>query len=136
MEGECPTLTFLMIDFQQFTVLLLVTSKHETIVWTWITCKNISCYMHDSVCWFFIVKKAKIFRGYVKHFWILAGGRKWRILIGLWNYVFWIAQPYFSNDIIKQSASFFFLLLRLSLMKKIKFIIKCYCFNHYNLSIL
>ena len=32
-----------------------------TIIWTGITCKKIPCYMHDSACRWFIVKKAKIF---------------------------------------------------------------------------
>ena len=42
------------------------------------------------------------------------------------NKLFWIAQPYFSTNIIKRNQCFF-LLLRL-LMKKIKFLITCYCF--------
>ena len=35
---------------------------------TGITCKKIPCYMRDSACRWFIVKKAEIFRSYVKHF--------------------------------------------------------------------
>ena len=58
-------------------------SYHGTIAQTGITCKEIPCYMHDSACWWFIVKKAKMFWSYVKHFWILAGVRKCRILTGL-----------------------------------------------------
>ena len=57
--------------------------KHGNIIRTGITCKEIPCYMRDSACRWFIVKKAKIFWSYVKHFWILAGVRKCRILIGL-----------------------------------------------------
>ena len=34
---------------------------HGTIIRTGITCKKISCYMRDSACRWFIVKKAKIF---------------------------------------------------------------------------
>ena len=35
--------------------------KHGTIIRTGITCKKIPCYMRDSACRWFIVKKAKIF---------------------------------------------------------------------------
>ena len=35
--------------------------NHETIIRTGITCKKIPCYMGDSACRWFIVKKAKIF---------------------------------------------------------------------------
>ena len=42
--------------------------KHGTIIRTGITCKKILCYMRDSACRWFIVKKAKIFQSYVKHF--------------------------------------------------------------------
>ena len=35
--------------------------NHETIKRTGITCKKIPCYMCDSACRWFIVKKAKIF---------------------------------------------------------------------------
>ena len=56
---------------------------HGTIIHTGITCKKILCYMSDSVCRWFIVKKAKIFWSYVKQFLILAGVRKCRILIDL-----------------------------------------------------
>ena len=34
---------------------------HGTIIRTGITCKKISCYMRNSACRWFIVKKAKIF---------------------------------------------------------------------------
>ena len=34
---------------------------HGTIIRTGITCKKIPCYMRDSACRWFIVKKAKIF---------------------------------------------------------------------------
>ena len=74
---------------------------HGTIIRTGITCKKISCYMRDSACRWFIVKKAKIFWSYVKYFWILVSVRKsWLVYA---NKLFWIAQPYFSTDIIKQS---------------------------------
>ena len=42
--------------------------NHGTIIRTGITCKKIPCYMRDSACRWFIVKKAKIFSSYVKHF--------------------------------------------------------------------
>ena len=36
--------------------------KHWTIIPTGITCKKISCYMHNSKCRWLIVENAKIFR--------------------------------------------------------------------------
>ena len=36
------------------------------LTWTGITCKKIPCYMCDSACRWFIVKKAKIFWMHVK----------------------------------------------------------------------
>ena len=45
----------------------IILSVHGTIIRTGITCKKISCYMPDSAYGWFIVKKAKIFCGYVKH---------------------------------------------------------------------
>ena len=42
--------------------------KHGTIIRTGITCKKIHCYMRDSACRWFIVKKDKIFGSYVKYF--------------------------------------------------------------------
>ena len=35
--------------------------EHGSIIRTRITCKKIPCYMRDSACRWFIVKKAKIF---------------------------------------------------------------------------
>ena len=54
-----------------------------TIIRTGKACNKIPCYIPDSACRWFIIKKAKIFWSYVKHFWDLAGVRKYRILIGL-----------------------------------------------------
>ena len=39
--------------------------------------------MCDSACRWFIIKKTKLFWSYVKHFLILAGVRKCRILVDL-----------------------------------------------------
>ena len=58
---------------------------HGAIIRTGIKCMKIPCYMRDSPCRWFIVKKAKIFWSYVKHFWIFTGVRKCKILIGLWK---------------------------------------------------
>ena len=44
------------------------TWEHETIIRTGITCKKTPCYMCDSACRWFIVKKVEVFRSYVKHF--------------------------------------------------------------------
>ena len=62
--------------------------NHGTIIRKGITCKKKSCYMRDSACRWFIVKKTKIFQSYVRHFWILAGVRKCRNLIGLCKQAF------------------------------------------------
>ena len=43
-------------------------AKHGTIIQTGITCKKILCYMCDSASRWPIVKNAKIFQSYVKHF--------------------------------------------------------------------
>ena len=59
--------------------------KHGTIIRTGIAWKKIPCYMHDSACRWFVVKKAKMFQSYVKHFWLVYA-----------NKPFWIAQSYFS----------------------------------------
>ena len=61
----------------------LIYVRHGTIIRTEITYKKMSCYMRDSACLWFIVKKAKVFWSYVKYFWILMGVKKSRILIGL-----------------------------------------------------
>ena len=47
-------------------------SNHGPTIQSGITCKEIPFYMRDSACRWFIVKKGKIFWGYVKHFWVLA----------------------------------------------------------------
>ena len=54
-----------------------------TIIKTGITCQKTPCYMRESACRWFIVKKAKIFRSYVKLLWIVVDVSKYRILIGL-----------------------------------------------------
>ena len=59
------------------------TCYHGTIMRTGITCKKIPCYMRNSACMWFVVKIAKMFWSYAKHFWILEGVRKCWILIGL-----------------------------------------------------
>ena len=59
-----------------------------TIMRTGITCKKIPCYMRDSVCRWFIVENAKIYRSYIKHFLIFPRERNCRILIGLCKEVF------------------------------------------------
>ena len=63
--------------------LLTELSANGTIIQTKITCKKIPCYMCDSACRWFIVKKTKIFWTHIKHFWIISGKRKSRILNGL-----------------------------------------------------
>ena len=57
--------------------------NHRTIIRTGITCKKIPCYMLDSACMWPIVENVKIFRSYVKYFWIFRNKRNCRLLIGL-----------------------------------------------------
>ena len=77
--------------------------EHGTIIRTRITCKEIPCYMRDSACRLFIVKKAKYFEVMLS---IFNFSRVWEN-VECWlvyaNKLFWIAQPYFSTDIIKRS---------------------------------
>ena len=77
--------------------------NHGTIVWTGIICKKIPCYLGDSACGWFIVKKVKYFEVTLN---IFEFSRVWEN-VESWlvyaNKLFWIAQPYFSTNIIKQS---------------------------------
>ena len=70
--------------------------------------------MRDSACRWFVVKKAKIFWRYVKRFWISRVWENVESWLVYTNKLFWIAQLCFSTNMIKQSASIFSLLLRLS----------------------
>ena len=54
---------------------------HETIIWTGVVCKKISKIFRISN--FEYIENAKIFRSYVKYFWIFPHERNSRILIGL-----------------------------------------------------
>ena len=47
--------------YQPWVIIEGTHPKHGTIIRTGITCKKIPCYMRDSACRWFIVKKAKIF---------------------------------------------------------------------------
>ena len=60
---------YLVTYNQQIT--FMIESNHETLIRRGITCKKIPCYLHDTACRWFFVKKAKIFWSYVKCFWIL-----------------------------------------------------------------
>ena len=64
-------------------VTLSLRIHHRAIIQIGIACKKISCYMRDSSCRWLIVECAKIFRSYVKHFWIFPREENCRILIGL-----------------------------------------------------
>ena len=61
---------------------------HENIIGTGIICKKIPCYMGDSAFRWFIFQNGKIFRSYVKYFWIFPRERNCRILICLCKEVF------------------------------------------------
>ena len=79
---------------------------HGIIIRTGITWKKISCYMRDSACRWFIVKKPEIFQSYVVMLNIFEFSRVWENVepwLAYANKLFWIAQPYFSTNIIKQS---------------------------------
>ena len=68
---------------------------HGTIIRTKITCKKIPCYMHDSAFGWFIVKKAKIFWSYAKHFFefsqVWENLESWMVYA---NKLLWIAGIY------------------------------------------
>ena len=65
--------------------------------------------IHDSASRRLIIKKAKVFWKYVKHFLILPGVRNYRILIGLCKWVFMNCPIFhFSMKIIKRSFLGFF----------------------------
>ena len=110
---------------------------HGTIIRIRITCKKIPCYIRNSGCRWFILKKLKCFEVTLS---IFEFSREWEN-VESWlvyaNKFFWIAQLYFSTDIIKQSClQLLFLAFQTFNEKKKKFLIKCYCFNRYNISIL
>ena len=46
---------------RSFNSLLMTDYKHGTIIGIGITCKKIPCYMRDSACRWFIIKKLKYF---------------------------------------------------------------------------
>ena len=108
---------------------------HGTIIRKAITCKKIACYMRDSAFRWFIVKKPKIFWSYVKHFWVLADVRKCRILIGVCNWAFLNCPTIFLDCHNKTYCQLLFLAFN-SFNEKTNFLIMCYFFNRYNLSIL
>ena len=60
--------------------------------------------MRNSACRWFIVKKLKYFEKHMSNIFEFSQVRKnvksWLVYA---NKIFWIAQPYFSTDIIKQS---------------------------------
>ena len=76
-------ITFLKYVSLVWLLLPLLIVFMGNIIRTGITCKKISCYLHESAYTWFNVKKVKIFWIYVKHFWVLPIVRKCRILIGL-----------------------------------------------------
>ena len=77
--GFCVNLCALYLIFTRLLHSILYTYIHGTILRTGITWNKIPCYIRNSA--FF--KKAKIFWSYIKHFWIVVGVRKCKILIGL-----------------------------------------------------
>ena len=69
----------------------------------WTTCKKIPCYMHDSACKWFIVKKIKCFDVMLNIFEL---SRVWENVESWLVYaseLLWLAQPRYSNNIIKQN---------------------------------
>ena len=76
---------------------LYTTFYHGCIIQTGIIRKKISCYMRNSTCRWFIVKKTKVFWCYIKHFWIFVGVRKYRILKVLCKLAFLIFPTIFIN---------------------------------------
>ena len=74
--------------------------NYGTVIRTGITCKKIPCYMFASDL---LLKKLKCFEDILN---IFEFSRVWEN-VESWlvyaNKLFWIAQPYFSTDIIKRS---------------------------------
>ena len=96
----CITLsgTFMIIFFAQLFCLM-----NGTIIWTGIIWKKITCYMRDSACRWFIVKKAKYFEFMLN---IIEFSRVWENVESWLVYaskLFWIAWSFFWTDIIKRS---------------------------------
>ena len=79
--------------------------EHGTIIRTGISCTKIPCYMHDSACrWIFnlLLKQLKYFEviNIFEFSWVWENVESWLVYA---NKLFWIAQPYFSTDIIKRN---------------------------------
>ena len=77
---------------------------HGTIIRTGITCKKISCYMRDSAAGGLLLKKK--LKSVEVMLNVFEFSRLWENAessLVYANKLFWIAQPYFSTDIIKQS---------------------------------
>ena len=89
------------------------TSPYGTIIRTEITCEKILFYMLNSAAGDLLLKKLKYFEVILNIFEFL---RVWRNAESWLVFAnrFWITQPYFSTNIIKQSHCQLFLLLRLS----------------------
>ena len=80
-----------------------------------------------------IFKKAKIFRNYFKHFWILPCVKNCRILICLWKCVFINGTIIFLAQDNKVTVRLLFLLYIPFTRKSKVSLAKCYHFNRYNL---
>ena len=92
-------------------------------------CKKISCYMRDSACRWFIVKRAKIFWHINITLKIFEFSRL-RENVEIWlvfaNKLFWITQSYFSNDIMKQTYCQLLCLAFKTFNEEKKFLGKCH----------
>ena len=75
--------------------------SHGTIIQTGITCKKFLCYMRDSACRWFIVKKAVLFWNYVNYFEALGVWQNVESWLVYANKLVWIAQPYLLTETIK-----------------------------------
>ena len=77
-------------------------SNHRTIIQTGITFKKISCYIDNTACKWWIIKKPKIYWRYVKHFWIFPReeiAQSWLVYVNKFS---WIIQSCFLMETIKR----------------------------------
>ena len=98
ISAIAPYIEYIKIRLETFHLIM-----HGTIIRAGITCKKIPCYMRNSACSWFSVEKAKNFEDMLNIFefsrmW--ENAESWLVYA---NKLFWIAQPYFSTNIIKQS---------------------------------
>ena len=100
---------------------------HGTIIWTGITCKKIPCYMHDSACRLFIVKKAKMLWSMLNIFKLSQVWKNVESWLVYANKLFWNCPTMFLDwhNNTKLLAASFFAFETFNEKKNMKFLIQC-----------